>query len=296
MKSPQSRILLFACVAAVVLVTMSCGAQGTATSRAQENNPQQTAPQQATQPPAEAATQPAAEAATQPAAEVGTGGKNVSQGDLVFVPGVDYVDYTNFLHIVGIVENHSNTTINYIEVEVKLYDKDGNEMAVTDTTGAGGQFLSADNLQIPAGGIALVSLVRDLEGVAGQYGRYEVVNLKAFSSDDTSLGEISQLEVTKDEETSLNSHSWYNVRGVFTNKGSGICYDPKPVVAGYDANGKLVLIEAGYLGSLDETIDQLAPGESKPFDFQVSDPQVGEDTYLQIARIEVVASCGSVFR
>jgi hypothetical protein len=237
--------------------------------------------------------QPTGKMPTTPAPVVGTtpattsiagGGQVVTPKDspLVLRAGVARIDEVGFLMIPGEVENRTGKWLTGMMINVKLYDKAGQELTVGNVMGSTDQGVVTDNEIIGPNEVGAFMYLRDTQRIKGTYDHYQL-SVEAREADHgATYGEVSEVKITKDKDT-----SFIEVTGKITSKGVKPCKWPGGVAIAYDAKGQVYLVNASGIGkSTEEPVKTLSPGQSGAFSI------LFDNTSGEIKNIKVLPACG----
>jgi hypothetical protein len=167
-----------------------------------------------------------------------------------------YVDY-GWLHIVGEVQNNSNTPMEFVKIVATLYD-DGGKITGTDFT-----YTELD--VIPPGGKSPFETGTD---------NYEgTTNYKLQVQGDK--GTLGRQDLVISGDSSYEEYGWLHIRGEVKNTGSVAAQYVKIIATLYDADGNVVSMDFTYT-----ELDTILPGESSPF-------ETGTDHYPNFDQYEL---------
>ncbi len=173
-----------------------------------------------------------------------------------------YQDYSNYVHVLGEVQNISTLYLRFVRVAAEVFDAGG------ALVGAGAIYTPQANL--PPGQRACFDITIRDPGAWASY-RFEGVG---WSPSPQGLPHTTLSSLSSSYDTTLH---WYRVLGLVRNDEPVTVRFVQPTVTLYNAAGTVVGCAFEYVGSLD-----LAPGQSSAFDLSFG----GRD-YVDVASYSV---------
>ncbi len=160
-----------------------------------------------------------------------------------------YQDYSDYVHVLGEVQNVSTLYLRFVRVAADVFNRDGK------LVGAG--YVYTPQADLPPGGRACFDIMIRDPGAWASY-RFEGVG---WSPSPQGLPRLTQSNASSSYDSTLH---WYRVLGMVRNDELVTVRFVQPTVTLYNAAGTVVGCAFGYVGSLD-----LAPGQSSAFDLSL---------------------------
>jgi hypothetical protein len=182
-----------------------------------------------------------------------------------------------FIKIIGEVKNTYQNALASVRIEIEYFDKSGKPLGVDRFTAREAGTMAKDEVMascdvIAPGETSPFERTRDISKLKGQFGSYKIKAAGFLLKENNTSAVIKSLQSNQEGR---GIAKFYRVTGTYTNTGKEPCKNPKVVVAGYDANGKIQVISEMYLTS-DGTsrgtpLKQVEAGKSQNFSLLLQD-------------------------
>lgn len=172
-----------------------------------------------------------------------------------------------FIKIIGEVKNTYQNALASIRIEIEYFDKSGKPLGVDRFTAKDAGTMAKDEVMascdvIAPGETSPFERARDISKLKGQFGSYKIKAFGLLLKENNTSAVIKSLQHKPEVKS-------FRVTGTYTNTGKEPCKNPKVVVAGYDASGKIQAIAEMYLtndgSSRGTPLKQLEVGKSQNF-------------------------------
>jgi hypothetical protein len=215
--------------------------------------------------PAEAIKPTVAEPPSDP--EIVTGALTISEGK-------SGIEEDGFLHIYGEMKNETTDKWIAARVAVDLLDASGKPLGVdsiqagvaADLGEAAQEHVVVEREVIPPGESSPFHYLREVTKIGGSYAKHTLSPVGREVSD-VGRGEIRGV-------TSTFELGSFAVKGTLVSTGEHPCEDPSPILALYDAQGKLVALASNAPMAADGSfVEKLDKDQSLSFELSVSGEQ-----------------------
>lgn len=162
-----------------------------------------------------------------------------------------YVDVVDYLHVLGEVQNNTDSYLRFIKITAKALNRDG------QTLGSGSAYIYLDSLP-PGEKTCFDVLLKEPLG----WSSYRLEN-PTYSTDGSPLPKLTVLNSNGSHDSTTG---WYKITGQVRNDhGTRIDY-VSPIGTAYDASGSVVGCNITYVNG-----NHLAAGQAGPFEMLFTD-------------------------